>query len=155
MTPLYRENVCLFIINQDNKLFIGERLKEPGIWQLPQGGVEKEFTLEENAIREASEELGASAALFEVLKKFDATHKYDYSVVPNYAQGKFRGQKQTFWLVQFWGDDKDIKLDRFHPEFLSYRWINSNELLTTVEAKRAPGYTAPLKEFETWLKAAA
>src|SRR5690606_22260181 len=148
----FRPNVCLLIINRERKIFLGERQGQPGVWQLPQGGVEPDTSDEENALREAHEELGVDISLLRVVRKFEATHEYDYSNPPSYAIGRFRGQRQTFWLLELTGEDCDINLDRFEPELMSDRWVTVDEVEVLAEPKRLKGYEAPLREFREWLK---
>lgn len=149
MTELpYRPNVCLLVYNSEKKLFLGERLGSPGVWQLPQGGIEGGMSLEENVLRELEEELGVSPERFRLVKKLSATHKYDFAVPPPYAVGKWRGQDQIFYLVEFVGTDLDIKLDRHTPEFGRYQWATVAEVKQLAEPRRLPGYIAPLHEFE-------
>ena len=147
-----RPNVCLLIMNREGRLFLGERLGEPGVWQLPQGGVEAGSSEAENALREASEELGAAPALLQVVAKLRATHSYDWTKIPAYAADKWRGQQQSFYLLSFSGTDTDLKLDRFEPEFSSFRWCTAAEVRQLAEPKRSLGYLAALEEFENLIK---
>ncbi len=142
----YRPNVCMILRNREGKYFLGERAGEPGIWQFPQGGVETEFSLEENVIRELSEELGAKKKLFKIVKKLAATHEYDFRKAPAYAAGKWRGQAQTFWLVEFLGDDSEINLSLHEPEFMNFCWCTPDEVRQKAEPVRLTGYEKALKE---------
>jgi len=144
----------MLVINEEKKLLLGERIKRHGrggIWQFPQGGVEPNLSLEENVIKELTEELGAPADKFQILKKLEATHQYDFDDTPPYAVGRWRGQRQTFWLVRFMGTDSDFKLDAVVPEFTSFQWCTIEEVKTLAEPKRLPGYLPPLVEVETFL----
>jgi len=147
----YRPNVCMLITNSARQLFLGQRAGSPDVWQLPQGGVELDQSLTENVLREVHEELGIEPDLVRVVKQLSATHRYDFANPPSYAVGRWRGQEQTFWIVEFVGTDRDIKLDRFDPEFMSYRWCTPQEVRQLAEPKRKPGYQAPLLEFEDWI----
>lgn len=151
-TLTYRQNVCMLLFNAELKLLLGERQGEAGIWQFPQGGVEDGITLEENVLRELNEELGIAPAHLAVIKKLDSTHTYDWDVPPAYAKDKWRGQTQTFWLVEFRGKDSEIRLDLHQQEFNSWRWCTAAEVRTLAEPKRLPGYEAPLREFEEWVR---
>jgi putative (di)nucleoside polyphosphate hydrolase len=117
------------------------------VWQLPQGGIESTGSIEENAIREACEELGVEAQLLRVLKLLSSRHEYEWQVPPDYAIGRWRGQEQSFVVLEFLGEDKNIKLDRYaSPEFDRYIWIEPANLLDVVETKRRAGYAKPLEE---------
>lgn len=142
----YRPNVCMLLLNKNGKLFLGERNGEPGVWQFPQGGAEKEFTLEENVLKELHEETGADKKHFKIIKKLKSRHRYKFDKVPKYARGKWCGQSQTFWLVKYLGKNSNFKLKRFKPEFMDYCWCSINEVLDLTEPKRLKGYRKVLKE---------
>lgn len=148
----YRPNTCLLIMNSEQKLFLGERYGEPGVWQLPQGGMEPEYTEEENALREAAEELGADEDCFSTIMKLDATHQYDFPIVPEYAEGRWHGQRQSFWLLEFRGGDSDIQLDRHHQEFSDWKWCTLVEVLELSEPRRVPGYREPVAEVNDFIR---
>lgn len=141
-----RPNVCMLLINSKGELFLGERLGEPGVFQFPQGGAEPDLSLEENVIKELHEETGAEESCFKILKKFKAIHDYDFDITPEYAKGKWRGQAQTFWLVEFLGNDSDFNLARFEAEFMSFRWCKPGEIEKIVEPKRMAAYRRVLSE---------
>lgn len=146
-----RPNVCMLVFNREHKLFLGERAGEPGIWQFPQGGVEPESSLEDNVYRELNEELGLPRKALRIAKKLEALHEYDWSRIPGYAVGKWRGQSQTFWLVEFIGDDTLINLDQPEQEFMAWKWCEIDEVRSLAEPKRLRGYEKPLQEFINFL----
>ncbi len=154
LLPL-RPNVCMLVFNKAGKLFLGERHREAGVWQFPQGGVEAQYSLEENVIRELEEELGVKPNQVKIVKKLNATHDYEFGNPPAYAMKKWRGQSQTFWLVEFLGADTDIRVDQQNPEFSNWKWCSVSEIYDLAESKRLPGYANPLKEFEEYLKTTA
>ena len=145
----------MLLVNNDNLLFLGERHGEPGVWQFPQGGAEPEFSAEENVYRELGEELGIKRDLLKIEVKLKATHEYDFRTPPEYARGKWRGQRQTFWLVRFTGKDSDIDLKTHEQEFMDFRWCTIEEVRGKAEPKRLKGYEAPLKEVEKILASGA
>ena len=147
MTNLpYRPNVCLFILNSSSQIFIGLRSGSDTIWQLPQGGVEDDLDLAGNAIREAYEELGADQDKFQIIKQLDARHQYDFRTTPDFAKGVYRGQDQTFWLLSFSGEDSEIDLNRYTPEFKEWCWMDHQDFLGKVEKIRHEGYLKALPE---------
>ena len=146
----YRPNVCM-LVYRGEKLLLAERARQPGTWQFPQGGAEEELSLEENVLKELNEELGAKKKLFRIEKKLDSTHCYDFREPPKYAVGRWRGQSQTFWLVEFLGQDSDIQLDRYEQELMDFRWCTPSEVRELAEPIRLPGYEAPLLEFEAFI----
>ena len=150
----FRPNVCMLVYNQKGKLFLGERCGEKGHWQFPQGGAEPRYTPRENVLRELREELGIKKKHLGSLKKLKATHEYEWQSPPKYAVGKWRGQKQTFWLVEFTGSDTDIDLASFkEPEFRAWKWCSVGEVRRFAARHRVKGYEKPLKEFLEFKKA--
>ena len=120
-----RPNVCMLVYNQKLQLFMGERHGKPGHWQFPQGGVERGASLRETVVRELREELGIPRRAIGMLTRLQATHEYIWKKVPSYAKGKWDGQSQTFWLVEFIGSAEDICLDASEDlEFDSWRWCS-------------------------------
>jgi putative (di)nucleoside polyphosphate hydrolase len=145
-TRVYRENVCILLFNSSHELFLGERIYEAGVWQLPQGGVESIWTLEENVTREVEEETGIPGKYLKVVKRLQSTHQYDF---PHSYQGslsRYRGQNQSFWLVEFQGSNALINITKHHPEFRAWMWCHHSRILEKVDPVRRPGYEAPLRE---------
>lgn len=144
----YRPNVCMLIFNHEKKLLLGERKGCPGVWQFPQGGVELDQSIEENVLREVQEELGIDRSLVEIVGCLKARHRYDFDIAPAYAEGVWRGQDQTFWVVRFKGRDSEIIVESAEPEFESWCWATPDQVRNQAEEKRRAGYDAALKEFE-------
>lgn len=143
-----RPNVCMLVYNRRGELFLGERLNKKGHWQFPQGGAERRYTLRENVVRELKEELGLPRRALGSIKKLKATHEYDWKKIPDYAKGRWRGQAQTFWAVEFTGRDTDIQLDAFEePEFKQWRWASVAKVRKLADRRRMKGYEAALHEF--------
>lgn len=145
----YRPNACLIIINQDKKILLALRAGTKNIWQLPQGGMEVGFSSEENALREAEEELGADQKFFKIIKTLTTTNRYDFINPPPYAVGRYRGQEQTYFLIEFIGQNKDINLARHQPQELSeYRWCTIEEIKKLAEPRRLPAYLKAFTEIQ-------
>lgn len=143
-----RPNVCMLVYNRKGQLFLGERYGEPGHWQFPQGGAEPQYTLRENVIRELREELGLKKRFIGKITRLKSTHQYEWRTPPRYAHKKWRGQKQTFWLVEFVGTDSDIDLARHkEQEFGGWRWCSATEVKRRAAPFRRAGYLGPLREF--------
>ncbi|MCB0332036.1 MAG: NUDIX domain-containing protein [Bdellovibrionales bacterium] len=145
-----RPNVCMLVFNNQMKLFFGEREGSPGVWQFPQGGVGKSPSLEQAVLRELYEELGAEEDSFCIIRQLRATNSYEWEETPGHFEGKWRGQTQTFWLVEYLGEDSDIRLDRFVPEFMNWKWCNTHEVREMAEPVRLTGYMLALREFEDY-----
>lgn len=148
-----RPNVCILLQNSDGKLLLGKRLgsdlSEKEEWQFPQGGVKKKYSLEENVLREIEEELGLSDELVEIKAKLDCVHEYEWFTPPKYAADKYRGQSQTFWLVEFLGSDSDINVATEEPEFSDWIWVNPDEVLSYTDEVREEGYRKALNELSS------
>lgn len=143
----YRPNVALIILNEENKIFLGERIDEDGHWQLPQGGAELDYSLEENALREAEEELGASQDKFKIIKKLNARNKYNWGdMPPEFAIDKWQGQDQTFFLIKFLGENSDLNLNNHIPEFQNYQWIEIEKIIEVASPIRVNGYKEAIEE---------
>jgi putative (di)nucleoside polyphosphate hydrolase len=143
-----RPNVCMLVYNKRGQLFLGERLNKKAHWQFPQGGAEKRYSLRQNVVRELQEELGIARRSIGSIRKLAATHRYDWAKVPSYAKGKWRGQSQTFWMVEFIGKDSDIDLCAHEePEFRRWRWASVPRVRKLADPRRLQGYEAALKEY--------
>ncbi len=148
-----RPNVCMLVYRADGKLLLGERINRKKHWQFPQGGVERRYSLRENVVRELKEELGIARTKLGKITKLASTHSYDWKKPPEYAKGRWRGQEQTFWLVEFCGQDEDIDLCTYHePEFKSFRWCTVAMVKRLAAKERLSGYLKPLGEFDEFLK---
>jgi len=143
-----RPNVCMLVYNNKGRLFLGERHGDPGHWQFPQGGAESRYTPRENVMRELKEELGLKKHHVGKVTKLTSRHEYEWKTPPKYAMNKWRGQRQTFWLVEFLGDDSDVDLMSYkEAEFRSWRWCSVAEVKRSAAPYRLVGYTGALREF--------
>ena len=127
-----RQGVGIIVLNKNNEVFVAKRKDNPvDKWQMPQGGIDLNETPFEAMIRELAEE--TSIKNIKVLKEIEKS--LEYELPPNLLgkiwKGKFRGQKQKWYIVKFLGNDEEINLNTKHPEFIEWKWINYN-LLTDV-----------------------
>jgi putative (di)nucleoside polyphosphate hydrolase len=124
----YRPCVGLALFNNEGKVFVGERLDNPGAWQMPQGGIDPGETVEKAAFRELLEEVGTDKA--EIIRVADQTICYDLPPerVPQFWGGRYRGQEQSWVAMRFAGQDSDVILDgHSEPEFLRWQWVRLEE----------------------------
>jgi len=120
----YRSCVGIALFNRDGLVFIGERIDNPGAWQMPQGGIDEGEDIEVAALRELKEEIGTDKA--EILKVAEEKLTYDLpdELLGKLWDGKYRGQIQTWVAARFTGKDSDIDLNADdRPEFLSWQWV--------------------------------
>jgi putative (di)nucleoside polyphosphate hydrolase len=124
-----RTGVGIAILNSENKIFVGKRKDNPfDKWQMPQGGVDPNEPLLQAMKRELLEE--TSIKNIEVLKEFDQWLEYELpeKLIGKIWKGKYRGQKQKWFVVRFHGDDREININTKNAEFVEWKWIDINFL---------------------------
>lgn len=130
----YRPCVGVMLINTAGQIFAGERLDTPSAWQMPQGGVDDGESLEEAALRELEEEIGIASEQVKILK---ATSDWVYYDLPDHLLGKawggkYRGQKQHWFLMQLLASDEAINIETAHPEFGRWKWTDAASLVAEI-----------------------
>ena len=124
-----RLGVGIALLNHENKIFVGKRIDNPAnSWQMPQGGVDKNEDFLQAAKRELEEE--TSVRTVEVIKELNEWLTYDLpkSLLGKLWKGKYRGQKQKWFIMKFVGENKEINIKTKNPEFLDWKWIKPPEL---------------------------
>ena len=127
-----RSGVGIVVLNKDNKVFVAKRIDNPkNFWQMPQGGIDYNEDFLKAAYRELEEE--TSIKNVKLIKELDSTTTYE---LPDHLlgiiwKGKYRGQKQKWFLMRFTGEDKEINIKTKNPEFLDWKWIDL-DLITDV-----------------------
>ena len=124
-----RTGVGIVVLNTKNQVFLAKRIDNPkNFWQMPQGGVDNGEEFYEAAIRELEEE--TSIKTVSLIKEIDGLTTY---LLPNHLvgiiwKGKYKGQKQKWFVVRFDGDEKEININTKNPEFLDWKWVNIENL---------------------------
>jgi len=133
-----RLGVGAIVLNNKNRVFVGKRKDNPvDKWQMPQGGVNEGERLIDAMKRELEEETGIKN--IKILREIDGWYEYE---LPKYLLGKiwkgrYRGQKQKWFIVRFLGNDSEINLRTNKPEFIEWQWIDVKNLPgVIVEFKR-------------------
>jgi putative (di)nucleoside polyphosphate hydrolase len=128
-----RSGVGIIVLNKDKKVFIAKRIDNPkNFWQMPQGGIEKNEDYLSAAFRELDEE--TSIKNVELIEELDGLIDYE---LPNHLlgiiwNGKYRGQRQKWFLMKFLGEDNENNIKTKNPEFLEWKWIELNKITDVV-----------------------
>ena len=146
LLPL-RTGVGIIVLNKENKVFVGKRKDNPfDKWQMPQGGVDPNENLLSAMKRELLEE--TSIKSIRMIKEFDFWLQYELpkNLIGKIWKGKYRGQKQKWFIVRFLGKDEEINLDTNSPEFIEWKWIAIENLPDVIVHFKKKLYTNLLPE---------
>ena len=124
-----RTGVGIVVLNNQNKVFVGKRKDNPvDKWQMPQGGVDDGEDYLSAMKRELFEETGIKN--FEIIKEIEGMTEYELpnNLLGKIWKGKYRGQKQKWFVVRFLGNDNEINLNTSKPEFIEWKWVNLDDL---------------------------
>jgi len=128
-----RSGVGIIILNSQNKIFVGKRIDNPkNFWQMPQGGLDKGENYYQAALREMEEETSIKSVSF--VKEIDGFISYH---LPNNLlgiiwKGKYKGQKQKWFIVKFLGEESEINIKTKKPEFIDWKWVDPETITDTV-----------------------
>ena len=128
-----RIGVGIVLVNKDNKVFVAKRIDNPKqFWQMPQGGVDKNENFFEAALRELKEETSITSV--SLIKEIDGytTYNLPKNLLGIIWRGKFKGQKQQWYVLRFNGNDNEIDINTSKPEFYSWKWIDIDNLTDVV-----------------------
>ncbi len=147
-----RIGVGAVVLNNNNQIFVGKRKDNPvDKWQMPQGGVNLNEDYLDAMRRELSEE--TSIKNIEVLKVLDEWLEYELpkNLLGIIWKGKFRGQRQKWYIVRFTGQESEINLETKHPEFIEWKWIEMNELPNIIVDFKKDVYKKILVELKKFI----
>ena len=128
-----RIGVGIVVLNKNNKIFVAKRIDNPkDFWQMPQGGVDQNESYLDAAYRELYEETNIKE--IELIKEVEEFTTYE---LPDHLlgiiwKGKFKGQKQKWFIMRFVGNEDEINIKTKKPEFLDWKWIDVNEITKKV-----------------------
>ena len=147
----YRKGVGMMVFNDKKKIFVGKRIDNQTAWQMPQGGVDNNEDYETAAKRELFEETGIES--IRIVKKSKEMYTYD---LPEYLlgkiwKGKYKGQKQNWFLMKFLGPDSEINLKQKYPEFNQWKWVDIDELPKLIVPFKKKLYLSVIREFNKFI----
>jgi putative (di)nucleoside polyphosphate hydrolase len=150
----YRPGIGIMLLNRTGNVFVGHRIDMPGglaAWQMPQGGIDPGETPRVAALRELQEEVGTDKA--EILAESRNWLHYDLpaEIAGGIWRGRYRGQRQKWFVMRFLGEDRDIDLGATpHPEFDAWEWVAPARLPDLIVPFKRQLYLDVLAEFRAY-----
>lgn len=142
------------LANRDGMVFVGQRLDAadslyPDAWQMPQGGIDEGEEAEAAALRELWEETGVVEEHVQIIGRTQEEYFYDLpdELLGKIWKGKYRGQRQSWFLMRFTGEDDHIDIQTSHAEFKNWKWADPQGLPDLIVPFKRDLYRAVLKEF--------
>lgn len=148
----YRPCVGMMICNREGNIFAGQRLDSAmDAWQMPQGGIEKGEDPQEAALRELGEETGIPSDAIDIVTRTPEWIPYDlpHYLVPKLWKGRYRGQKQIWFLMRFLGSDSLINIETKEPEFSRWCWLPPEDLLNKIVPFKRDTYETVIRTFQS------
>jgi putative (di)nucleoside polyphosphate hydrolase len=129
----YRPCAGIMLANTEGRVFVGQRIDkapEGDAWQMPQGGIDDGEDGELAALRELAEETGIGSHLVDIIARSREEHFYDLpdELLGKIWKGKYRGQRQIWFLMRFKGTDDDVNIATAHAEFSRWQWVMPDRL---------------------------
>jgi putative (di)nucleoside polyphosphate hydrolase len=128
-----RSGVGIILLNKNNKVFVAKRIdNQKNFWQMPQGGVNKNEKNLIAAFRELEEE--TSIKNVELISELDGFTSYNLpsNLLGIIWKGKYKGQKQKWFVMRFLGKDDEVNINTKNPEFCEWKWIDLEDITDLV-----------------------
>ena len=151
----YRPGVGIMLVNPANRVFVGQRFDSTvEAWQMPQGGIDDGEKPKQAALRELWEETGIRKDQVEKIAKARDWVHYDLpdDLLGKVWKGRYKGQKQRWFLFRFLGQDSDVNIVTEHPEFSVWGWKTRDEMLGAIVPFKRAVYSQVFDEFGRWLR---
>ena len=149
----YRRGIGIVLLNARSRVFLAERMDTPGAWQMPQGGIDRNETPREAALRELREETGTSQAKIVAVTRTWLRYDLPAELASKVWNGKYRGQEQKWFLMRFTGRDEDIDITGDHAEFAAWKWAKFEDLPKTIVGFKRDIYLQVVSAFKDKVKA--
>ena len=145
-----RSGVGIALLNNENKIFVAKRIDNPkNFWQMPQGGVDNGENFFQAALRELEEETSIkNVSLIKEVQGY-TTYNLPDDLLGIIWKGKYKGQKQKWYIMKFTGKDNEINLNTKKPEFLDWKWIEIDKMTDTVVNFKLEVYRKLQKEIKS------
>lgn len=147
----YRPCAGIMLVNKQGLVFVGQRIDNPGsdAWQMPQGGIDDGEDSQSAALRELGEETGIAAEKVTILAQSKEELFYDLpdEMIGKIWKGRWRGQRQIWFLMRFHGDDEDVDITTVHAEFSRWKWTDPQRLPDMIVPFKKRLYQSVLEEF--------
>lgn len=148
----YRRGVGIVLLNTRGKVFVAERIDTPGAWQMPQGGIDKDELPRAAALRELQEETGTDKARILAVSRTWLRYDLPADLQKKVWKGKYRGQEQKWFLMQFTGRDADIDIATEHREFAAWKWARFEDLPKLIVGFKRDIYAQVVATFKEKVK---
>lgn len=146
----YRSGVGVMLVNAAGKVFVGQRIDSTAeAWQMPQGGVDPGEDAETAVFRELEEETGIAPHHARIVARSRVPYDYDLpeELIGKLWKGRYRGQRQDWFLMRFSGSDADVNIATAHPEFKAWQWADPATLAELIVPFKRALYAALVEEF--------
>ncbi len=146
----YRPCAGIMLLNARSQVFVGQRLdSQLDAWQMPQGGIDEGEEAEAAAYRELKEETGIAPHLAQLIARSASEHLYDLPdhMLGKIWKGKYRGQRQIWFLMRFLGSDADVDIATHTQEFRAWRWAAPEQLVDLIVPFKRELYANVIAEF--------
>ena len=148
----YRPCVGIMLINTQGRIFAGQRIDSTSpAWQMPQGGIDDGEKPRDAALRELIEETGITADLVQFIAKTEGWVTYDLppELLGRVWGGKYRGQRQKWFLYRYLGRDDQVQIATDHPEFSTWAWIGADDMIASIVPFKRAVYETVVAAFRS------